>query len=252
MEIAPELRRLYANPTQIYQVLLNLCVNARDAMPHGGVLTITASNATLDEAAARALPGSMPGSYTVLGVSDTGTGIPPEIVGPHFRSVLHHQADRRRHGPRPVDRALHHEGLRRLHRALDAGRPGHDLPCLFPGDGNGVHGADRRGRGGKQPRRRRACAGGRRRGVFPRRHPPPAGGFRLRRPRCRRRRGGRAGFRAASRRHRRGAGRSRHAGHGRPDGDEGHPGRSTRRFTSSRSAGRATRWRWRRAIGDSS
>ncbi len=80
MEIAPELRRLYANPTQIYQVLLNLCVNARDAMPHGGVLTITASNATLDEAAARALPGGVPGTYTVLGVTDTGTGIAPELV----------------------------------------------------------------------------------------------------------------------------------------------------------------------------
>ena len=84
MEIAPELRRLYANPTQIYQVLLNLCVNARDAMPRGGVLTITASNATLDETAARALPGSVPGTYTVLGVTDTGTGIAPEIVGRIF------------------------------------------------------------------------------------------------------------------------------------------------------------------------
>jgi len=80
MEITPELLQLYANPTQIYQVLLNLCVNARDAMPHGGVLTITAGNATLDDAAARALPGGVPGDYIVLGVSDSGTGIAPEIV----------------------------------------------------------------------------------------------------------------------------------------------------------------------------
>jgi len=79
-EIAPDLRRLTANPTQIYQVLLNLCVNARDAMPQGGKLTITAGNVALDEAAARAVPGTAAGDYVVLGVSDTGTGIAPEIV----------------------------------------------------------------------------------------------------------------------------------------------------------------------------
>ncbi len=80
LEIAPDLQALQANPTQIYQVLLNLCVNARDAMPRGGELTITAGNVTLDEAAAQALPGASAGNYVVLGVSDTGTGIPPEIV----------------------------------------------------------------------------------------------------------------------------------------------------------------------------
>ena len=80
IEIAPDLRRLTANPTQIYQVLLNLCVNARDAMPQGGRLTITAGNVVLDEAAARAVPGTAAGNYVMLGVSDTGTGIPPEIV----------------------------------------------------------------------------------------------------------------------------------------------------------------------------
>jgi len=80
IEIAPDLRPLLANPTQIYQVLLNLCVNARDAMPHGGELRVTAGNATFDEALARKVPGASPGRYVVLGVSDTGTGIPPEIV----------------------------------------------------------------------------------------------------------------------------------------------------------------------------
>jgi PAS domain S-box-containing protein len=84
IEIAPDLRRLHANPTQIYQVLLNLCVNARDAMPQGGELTITAGNVTLDEAAARTLPGAAAGDYVMLGVSDTGTGIPPEIVNRIF------------------------------------------------------------------------------------------------------------------------------------------------------------------------
>jgi PAS domain S-box-containing protein len=80
MEIAPDLWRLHANPTQIFQVLLNLCVNARDAMPCGGQLTLTAGNVTLDGPAARNIPGGAAGSYAVLGVSDTGTGIAPEIV----------------------------------------------------------------------------------------------------------------------------------------------------------------------------
>jgi CheY-like chemotaxis protein len=84
LEIAPDLWRLYANPTQVYQVLLNLCVNARDAMPGGGQLTLTAGNVFLDGPAARALPGGVVGSYAVLGVSDTGTGIAPENVGRIF------------------------------------------------------------------------------------------------------------------------------------------------------------------------
>jgi nitrogen-specific signal transduction histidine kinase/CheY-like chemotaxis protein len=80
LEVAPDLWRLHANPTQVYQVLLNLCVNARDAMPRGGQLTLTAGNVTLDGAAASAIRGGVAGSYAMLGVSDTGTGIAPEIV----------------------------------------------------------------------------------------------------------------------------------------------------------------------------
>ena len=66
--------------TQIHQVLLNLCVNARDAMPEGGTLRIAASNARLDEAGAAAIPGARPGAWCVLEVSDTGGGIPLEIM----------------------------------------------------------------------------------------------------------------------------------------------------------------------------
>lgn len=85
IDLAPDLERLSANPTQIYQVLLNLCVNARDAMPHGGQLKLSASNVTLDAAAAAAKhPGAVPGTYAVLGVADTGTGIPPAIVNRIF------------------------------------------------------------------------------------------------------------------------------------------------------------------------
>lgn len=68
------------NATQIHQVLLNLCVNARDAMPGGGRLRVRGENRRLDAAAARALPGARPGAWVVLEVGDTGSGIPPEVV----------------------------------------------------------------------------------------------------------------------------------------------------------------------------
>ncbi len=68
-----------ADPTQLYQLLANLCINARDAMPQGGQLRITADNQLLERAGAH-LPELAPGRYVVLGVEDTGTGIPPELL----------------------------------------------------------------------------------------------------------------------------------------------------------------------------
>ncbi len=66
--------------TPLHQVLLNLCVNARDAMPEGGTLAITVENLHLDETGARLMPGAQAGPHVVLTVSDNGTGIPPEIL----------------------------------------------------------------------------------------------------------------------------------------------------------------------------
>jgi CheY-like chemotaxis protein len=66
--------------TQLHQVFLNLCVNARDAMPEGGTLTIGAENAELDEEAAAKQPEAKPGSYVCLRVSDTGCGMPPQVI----------------------------------------------------------------------------------------------------------------------------------------------------------------------------
>jgi len=66
--------------TQLHQVLLNLCVNARDAMPHGGTLTLEAQRMKMDAVHARSVPDAKPGEYVVLRVRDTGTGIPPEIL----------------------------------------------------------------------------------------------------------------------------------------------------------------------------
>src|SRR5262245_39408113 len=72
------------NPTQLQQVLMNLCVNARDAMPQGGDLEITVENARLDEHYAQLPPDSKPGRYVMISVRDTGTGIPPQVIDKIF------------------------------------------------------------------------------------------------------------------------------------------------------------------------
>ena len=69
-----------ANPTQIHQVLLNLCVNARDAMPAGGALRLRTGGCTLDATQAAALPGGRAGTFVLIEVEDTGTGIPAEVL----------------------------------------------------------------------------------------------------------------------------------------------------------------------------
>ena len=68
------------DPTELYQVLLNLCVNARDAMPQGGELTLNVENLTLSRQIKSASADVPPGNYVVTSVADTGTGIPPEVL----------------------------------------------------------------------------------------------------------------------------------------------------------------------------
>ena len=83
-EISEDLWPLVGDPTQIHQVLMNLLVNARDALPQGGLIRLGAENAELDEHFAAMSPGALPGSYVCLSVIDNGTGMSPEVVDQIF------------------------------------------------------------------------------------------------------------------------------------------------------------------------
>lgn len=76
-DIPRELWQILGDTTQLHQVILNLVVNARDAMPKGGKLTISAENTILDESFAKLNPEAKPGPYVVVCISDTGVGISP-------------------------------------------------------------------------------------------------------------------------------------------------------------------------------
>jgi signal transduction histidine kinase/ActR/RegA family two-component response regulator len=79
-DIATNLPTIKGDATQLHQILLNLCVNARDAMPDGGELLINTESVTLDEVAAGHILGAKRGLYVSLRVTDTGTGMPPEVI----------------------------------------------------------------------------------------------------------------------------------------------------------------------------
>src|SRR5262249_28577420 len=86
--IDPDLGSVSGDATQLHQVLMNLCVNARDAMPNGGKLRIEAENVVIDERYAQMNEGAKPGKYVSIGIIDTGLGIPEQnltkIFDPFF------------------------------------------------------------------------------------------------------------------------------------------------------------------------
>jgi two-component system, cell cycle sensor histidine kinase and response regulator CckA len=79
-DIAADLWTVMGDMTQLHQVLMNLCVNARDAMPQGGTLSIQATNCSIDETFARNQLDATVGNYVAITVADTGTGIQPQLL----------------------------------------------------------------------------------------------------------------------------------------------------------------------------
>jgi PAS domain S-box-containing protein len=109
----PNISRIKVDPGQMGQILMNLAVNSRDAMPQGGNLTIETSEILLDVTYAAQHADCQPGRYVMLAVSDNGCGMTPEIRA-HIFEPWHRQAERWQH--------------QSLHRT----RPRHDLQDLPP------------------------------------------------------------------------------------------------------------------------
>ncbi len=83
-KIEKDLWPIVGDPTQLHQVFLNLCVNARDAMANGGRIQLEAQNAIIDENYAQMQPEARPGPYVVVTIADTGVGIPPALLDKVF------------------------------------------------------------------------------------------------------------------------------------------------------------------------
>ncbi len=80
LSLSKEIKTVYADAAQLQHVILNLAINAKDAMPQGGKLSLRTQNITLGEEFAKRLPEVKPGHYVTLIVSDTGHGIPEEVI----------------------------------------------------------------------------------------------------------------------------------------------------------------------------
>ena len=139
---------ILGDPTQVHQVLMNLCLNARDAMPHGGLLTLRVENCVLVEQYAAMDIHGKAGRYVNICVSDTGTGMPPDILDKIFEPFFTTKVLTKGHRPGLVVRYGHREESRGNHQRLQRTRQRLDLQSLPARLGKffqGEHGTIRNG-----------------------------------------------------------------------------------------------------------
>ena len=94
LDVAADADPVRVDRAQLERVVINLAFNARDAMPEGGTLTLAAAPETVSAEVSRLHPGSKPGRYTVLSVTDTGLGMPPDVIGRIFEPFFTTRTDR--------------------------------------------------------------------------------------------------------------------------------------------------------------
>jgi signal transduction histidine kinase len=132
LDLAPDLWPTLADPGDIDTVILNLAVNARDAMPRGGELIIKTSNDTLAEGAPEIDPNALPGNYVRVSIADTGVGMSQDVMRramePFF--TIYDKGARQRYGARPEQRLWSCEAIRWLCHPRERGQQGYDRQSL--------------------------------------------------------------------------------------------------------------------------
>jgi PAS domain S-box-containing protein len=159
--LSPGLGHVPVDRGQLEQIVVNLAINARDAMPNGGRLTIETSRVRVGDADRRLAPGVTPlppGPYVVLDRSRRRRRHGPGDTRPRGRAVLHDEAGGRRHRTRAVHRLGHGRARRRPHRARQRHRPRFDSDVVPPRAGAGRGAARPRTPDTRPVRRRRSSS----------------------------------------------------------------------------------------------
>ncbi len=131
--LAPDLLGIRADAGQVEQVIVNLCLNARDAMAEGGRLAVETRNVTIDEIYCASHTYFRPGQYVQLSVVRHRNRNEPRDTRPHLRAILHDEGYRPGHRARTGHRLRNREAARRLHSRLQRTGTWDSLPCLLSG-----------------------------------------------------------------------------------------------------------------------